>query len=189
MNKESFYGIIRISLFGGKITTAQFEGIEAIISEYDRLCINDVRKLAYILSTAFHETAKTMQPIAEYGKGKGYDYGKKLKMSRKPYTTPDKLYYGRGHIQLTWFENYAAMGKALGVPLLEQPELMLTMDVSIKALFQGMLKGMFTGKKLGDYFKDNLTDAYNARKIVNGLDQARKIEGYFDVFYGALTTK
>lgn len=189
MNTKAFYDVIRSSLFKGSITTKQFEGLEAIIKEYMALCINDTRKLAYILSTAFHETAKTMQPISEYGKGKGYEYGKKLKMSRKPYVSPDKLYYGRGYVQLTWYENYDAMGKLLKFDLLNNPDLLLKADVSVKVLFQGMIKGMFTGKKLSDYFSEEKTDAYNARKIINGLDKAKLIEGYFEVFYGALTTK
>jgi len=187
MNTKSFYDSIRLTLFNGSISGKQFEGLEAILNEYNVLCLNDVRKLAYILATVYHETAKTIQPIREYGKGKGLDYGKKLKMSRKHYTVPDQLYYGRGHVQLTWFENYQAMGKALGVDLLNNPDLMLTMDVSVKATFLGMTKGMFTGKSLSDYFTDSKTDPVNARKVINGLDSAQKIRGYYDLFYGALT--
>lgn len=186
MNTKSFYDSIRASLFGGSISGKQFEGIEAILTEYNRLCINDVRKLAYILATVYHETAKTIQPIPEYGKGKHYDYGKKLKMSRKPYTSPDLIYYGRGHVQLTWYENYAAMGKALGIDLLNNPDLMLTMEISIKAIFKGMTKGMFTGRKLDDYFTDSKSDFLNARKIINGMDKAELIKGYAEKFYKAL---
>jgi len=186
MNTKAFYDSIRTTLFKGKISSKQFEGIEAIIAEYSRLCVNDLRKLAYILATAYHETGYSMQPIEEYGKGKSYDYGKKLKMSRKPYTTPDKLYYGRGLVQLTWFENYSGMGKILNLPLLEQPELLLKMDVSVKVLFNGMINGRFTGKSLGDYFTSDKTDSFNARKIINGLDKAKTIEGYYKLFYGAL---
>lgn len=194
MNTKSFYDLIRGSLFKGKLSAKQVEGINAILAEYERICVNDLRKLAYILATAYHESAQTMQPIAEYGKGKNYDYGKKLKMSRKPYTTPDKLYYGRGLVQLTWYENYANMGKILGLPLLEQPELLLTMDVSVKVLFEGMLKGKssfgdFTGKSLENYFTADKTDWVNARRIINGTDAAQKIAGHAEAFYEALTAE
>lgn len=194
MNTKTFYDSIRATLFTGSISTAQFKGLEAILLEYDRLCVNDPRKLAYILATAYHETAKTMQPIAEYGRGKNYDYGKKLKMSRKPYTTPDKIYYGRGFVQLTWYENYANMGKLLGVDLLNNPDLAMTMDIAIKILFEGMLKGKssfgdFTGKSLEDYFTTTKTDPLNARRIINGMDAADKIKGYYDLFYKALTAQ
>lgn len=187
MNTKSFYDTIRPSLFNGSISSKQFEGIEAIISEYSRLFINDLRKLAYVLATAYHETAKTMQPITEYGKGKNYDYGKQLKMSRKPYSTPKQLYYGRGFVQLTWYENYEAMGKQLGLDLLKNPDLLLTLKPSIDVMFVGMNKGMFTGKKLSDYFTPEKTDWINARRIINGTDASVKIAGYAKIFYNGLT--
>lgn len=186
MNSKAFYDSIRETIFKGTISTKQFEGVEAILSEYTRLCINDTRKLAYILATAFHETASTMQAIEEYGKGKNYTYGRKIKMSRKPYETPDRIYFGRGHVQLTWYENYDSMGKVLGVDLLNKPELALTMEVSVKVLFTGMIRGMFTGRKLADYFTPEKSDAYNARRIVNGIDKAVTIQKYYDKFYNAL---
>jgi len=186
MNTKSFYDSIRVSLFKGAISAKQFQGIEAILEEYNRLCLNDPRKLAYVLATAYHESAMTMQPIPEYGKGAKYDYGKKLKMSRKPYTTPDKLYYGRGLVQITWYENYQALGKQLGIPLLENPDLALQMDISVKILFVGMTKGMFTGKSLNSYFTADKTDWVNARRIINGTDVADRIANYAKIFYNAI---
>lgn len=189
MNTRSFYDSIRPSLFAGKISAKQFEGIEAILNEYNERCVNDPRKLAYILATSYHETARTFQPIAEYGKGKDRKYGSKIKMSGKPYTTPNQLYYGRGYVQLTWFENYDTMGKHLGMDLLNHPDLMLTMQPAIKAMFEGMTRGMFTGKSLSNYFTADSTDFVNARKIINGLDAAQLIAGYADKFYTGLIMK
>lgn len=197
MNNKAFFDSIRASLFKGVLSSKQVEGINAIIAEYNRLCVNDLRKLAYILATAFHETGYTMQPITEYNKGGSLPYAKKFKMGGGPgkrvaYTSPDKLYYGRGHVQLTWYENYQGMGKILGIDLLNKPELMLTMDVSIKVLFEGMLRGKssfgdFTGKALEDYFTPTRSDPYNARRIVNGINKAVTIQKYYDKFYIALT--
>lgn len=197
MNTKSFFDSIRSSLFKGSLSPKQVEGINAILAEYNSLCVNDLRKLAYILATAFHETAYTMQPVEEYGKGGNLPYAKKFKMGGGPgkrvaYTSPNKLYYGRGHVQLTWYENYQNMGKILGIDLLNSPELMLTMDVSIKVLFEGMLRGKssfgdFTGKSLEDYFTATRSDPYNARRIVNGIDKAVTIQKYYDKFYIALT--
>lgn len=187
MNSKSFYDSVRATLFNGSISTQQFNGIEGIIAEYNKQCLNDIRQLAYILATIYHETAKTMKPIAEYGKGAKYDYGKKLKMNRKPYTTPNQLYYGRGYVQLTWYENYDAMGKKLGLDLLNNPDLLLTVPVSTAVTFTGMKLGMFTGKKLSDYFNKDKTDWVNARRIINGIDAAEKIANYARLFYSALT--
>lgn len=186
MKLAAFYNQIRHSLFGGKLTQGQVEGINAILHEFHQRGLTDKRWLAYILATAKHETSNTMQPIEEYGKGKGRKYGSKIKMSGQPYEEPDKIYYGRGHVQLTWYENYERMGNELGVDLLHKPEMALYMDVSVKVLFIGMIKGMFTGAKLKTYFNDDSEDWINARKIVNGLDKAQLIAGYGKKFYKAI---
>ncbi len=193
MNKTSFYNSIRTDLFKGSLSVKQFDGIETLLTVFDASCVTDMRWRGYMLATVFHETAGTMQPIEEYGKGNAYDYGKKLKMSRKSYTVPDKLYYGRGYVQLTWYENYANMGKILGLPLLEQPELLLSSPISARVMIEGMTKGKskfgdFTGKCLEDYFNASKTDPINARRIINGLDKAQLIAGYYDKFYKAIIT-
>ncbi len=184
INKEKFYQTIRTSLFD-KLTQKQVEGMEAILDGWIKGGYTDIRHLAYILATTYHETAKTMQPIEEFGKGKGRDYGKKLKLSRKPYTTPDKLYYGRGFVQLTWYENYQLASKKLKCDLLNFPELALQLDRATDILFLGMYQGWFTGKKLSDYIGVK-TDFVGARKIINGTDKASLIASYANSFLTAL---
>lgn len=198
MNKTEFYNSIRQSLFNGSISFKQFDGVERLLTAFDASCVTDMRWRAYMLATVYHETGKAMQPVEENKKGAGKDYGKKLDIGkgsgkRVPYTNPDKLYYGRGDVQLTWRANYAAMGKILGLPLLEQPELMLSPAISAKVLIEGMTKGKsnfgdFTGKSLEDYFNAEKTDPVNARRIINGLDKAELIAGHYDKFYRAITS-
>src|ERR1041385_6889458 len=101
LNRDYFFDTIRANLFKGKLTQSQVDGMESILLTGETEGLTDLRWLAYMLATCFHETARTMQPIEEYGKGKGYRYGKKIKRSGIPYTLPDKLYYGRGLVQLT----------------------------------------------------------------------------------------
>jgi putative chitinase len=192
INRKQFYDHVRQSVFHGKITDSQFEGLEAILNEWEDRQLKDLRWLSYMLATVYHETAHTMQPIEEYGKGNGYKYGRKLKRSGVPYTFPDKIYYGRGWPQLTWFENYDHMGKLLKIDLLNRPELMLDVEVSAKVLFEGMLKGVsgygdFTGHCLEMYFNATNNDSIGARKIINGKDKADLIAGYHRIFYDALT--
>lgn len=198
MDRTSFYDSIRTSLFKGNMSVKQVEGIDAFLGEWQRQGLTDARWLAYMLATAYHETAKTMQPIEEFGRGKGRPYGKKLKMGggpgkRIPYTTPDKLYYGRGHTQNTWFENYQALTKAAAKTghnwdFLNHPELLLTMEPSVWATFHGMQTGLYTGKRLLHYFNDTMEDWVNARKVINGLDKAALIAGYGKAFLSALKT-
>src|SRR5690554_4978921 len=123
MKAKEFIDAIRKNFFNGKLSVQQFEGIKAILVKWDESGFKDLRWLAYMLGTVYHETARTMYPIEEYGKGRGRRYGKKYKQSGQPYDEPDHIYYGRGYVQITWYENYERMGKLLNIPLLEQPEL------------------------------------------------------------------
>lgn len=199
INRKHLFDSIRASLFGGTFSQEQVEGIDAIIDRWEASGLTDLRWLAYILGTTYHETAKTMQPIEEFGKGKGRDYGKKLKMGagpgkRIPYTLPDKLYFGRGHTQNTWYENYQRLTKGAKVQgkdwdFLNNPELLLQMEPSIWATYFAMQVGLYTGKKLADYFNDKKEDWVNARKIINGLDKAEAIGEFGRKFMGALTTE
>lgn len=201
LDRKHFFDTVRSILFTGAMSHGQVHGMEAILREWEAQQLTDLRWLAYILATAYHETAKTMQPIAEYGKGKKYDYGKKLKMGggpgkRIPYTTPDKIFYGRGHTQNTWYENYQRLTKAAATQgrnwdFLNDPDLLLQMEPSIWATFFAMRVGLYTGKKLADYFNEKVEDGQegpwiNARKIINGLDCAEKIAGHAKVFYAAI---
>ena len=185
MDSAKFFTHIK-PLFSNKFTQKQVDGINHILSAIVNAGITDLRYIAYILATVFHETANTMQPIKEYGRGKGYDYGKKLKMSRKPYVSPDVIFYGRGLVQLTWFENYASMGKLLKIDLLNNPDLALYPDISAQIMIKGMTKGFFTGKALSNYFNEKVSDWVNARKIINGLDKAVQIADYAKIFYNGL---
>lgn len=78
------------------------------------------------------------------------------------------------------------MAKLLGKPLVESPELALNLDIATQILFKGMIKGMFTGKKLSNYFDTDTEDWVNARKIINGTDKADLIAGYGKKFLNAL---
>lgn len=185
VDRAGFFASVKASLFG-VMTQKQVDGCNAIINEFEKRQLTDLRWLAYMLATAFHETGRSMAAIEEYGKGAQYDYGKKLKRSRVAYRSPDELYYGRGLVQLTWFENYDNFSKILGIDLLNNPSVALQIDVAVQIMFTGMIRGLFTGVYLGKYFNAANADWTNARKIINGLDCAEKIADYAQQFYKAL---
>ncbi|MGY0037635.1 glycoside hydrolase family 19 protein [Pedobacter sp. NJ-S-72] len=192
MDTKKFFDTVRLSLFGGKLTISQVKGMIFILDEINKEKLSEQRFTAYMLATVFHETGKTMLPINENAKGKGYDYGKKLKRSRIPYTFPDKIYYGRGYVQLTWFENYQLMGRLLNIDLLNRPELALDPDIAARIMIEGMTRGAssfgdFTGKCLEMYFNTKVSDPIGARRIINGSDQALVIAGYYNKFLKALS--
>jgi hypothetical protein len=189
--RKKFFDTVRAELFKGSMSQHQVDGMESIILAWKTKQLTDLRWLAYMLATVYHETARTMQPIEEYGKGSGYKYGKKIKRSGVPYNAPDKLYYGRGYVQLTWYENYETMGRLLGIDLLNNPELALKADIAAEIMFEGMTKGNshfgdFTGKSLENYFNDKKEDWVNARRIINGTDKAELIAAYGRKFFKAL---
>ena len=191
MNRTTFYNEIRATLFAGRLLQSQVDGINCKLDAWDQSGYADLRWLAYMLATCYHETDRKMQPIEEYGKGKGRPYGQKIRHDGRTYTHPDKIYYGRGDVQLTWYENYELMGKLLGIPLLEQPELALQPEISARIMIEGMTKGKsnrgdFTGVSLGNYFNSTKDDPINARKIINGLDKAGLIAGYHYKFLSAI---
>ncbi len=141
--------------------------------------IQDQRWVAYILATVRHETAFTYAPIEEYGRGAGHPYG-------VPDPNTGQTYYGRGYVQLTWLGNYQTFGNRLGMNLVQQPELALDPPTSYQIASLGMTQGMFTGVGLSQFIHDDTADYVNARKIINGLDQADLIAGYAQQFAATL---
>ena len=178
----------------GSLKQNQVVGIDAFIDEYEKRELKDPRFLAYMLATAWHETRATMQPIEEDGRGKGKAYGSHYKEAkdkngqRLPYTDTKNLFYGRGYVQLTWYENYKkATAKNLkGWDFMLNPGLMLQVEPAIWAAFEGMINGWFTGKRLSDYFNAKSAPV-SARRIINGTDRAELIAGYYEKFKKSIT--
>lgn len=179
MDRAAFYVSVRrrtSGIFGTSLSQGQVNGCEAILNEAEKEG-TPLRFLAYMLATAYHETAATMQPVAEYGKGKGRPYGEPV---------DGKVYYGRGYVQLTWLANYQRAAKELAINLVRYPDDALEPDIAAVIMFRGMTEGWFTGKKLSDYINLDRTDYFNARRIINGTDCAQKIAGYAKAFETAL---
>jgi hypothetical protein len=62
-NPAPFFAAVRVDLFGGAIEQTQVDGIKSILEAWPEG--TDARFVAYALATVFHETARTMEPIAE----------------------------------------------------------------------------------------------------------------------------
>jgi hypothetical protein len=186
MNSIKLIQQVSITLFNSKMLQSQIEGILHIMDAFYISGNTDPRWLAYMLATAYHETDKTMRPVEEYGRGAGHRYGKKIKQNGTPYETPDKIFYGRGYVQLTWYDNYDTMGKLLNIDLLNKPELALDPHIAANIMIEGMTKGLFSGVPLDRYFNATRNDAVNARKIINRLDCAERIAAEYQVFLTGL---
>ena len=168
-------------MFSNVLQQSQVDGMNAILDGWEaKYTADDDRWLAYALATTYHETDQHMQPIDEYGKGRGMPYG-------KADPTTGQVYYGRGFVQLTWERNYETMSNLLGIDFVHHPDLTLELDNATNILFLGMAKGLFTGKSLSNYFCKTNEDWVSARKIINGLDKAQAIALYGHNFYSAIS--
>jgi hypothetical protein len=72
--------------------------------------------------------------------------------------------------QITHKANYQKLGKRIGVDLVGNPSLALDPKVSARIAIVGMVEGLFTGRKLSDFFNDDTDNPASARRIVNGPD-------------------
>lgn len=155
----------------GPLDQGQVDGLNAVL---EAVAGWPVSWQAYALATTWHETAATMRPIAEFGKGRGRKYG-------KPGRNGGQVAYGRGYVQLTWDDNYERADRELGLngALIANYELAMQPAIAGKILRRGMEEGWFTGKKLSDYLPG---DHIGARRIINGTDRANLIAGYAAAF-------
>jgi hypothetical protein len=173
INRKTFFAEIK-SLFpngyNGRVGKARIQGLDLIIDEWESRGDIEYDEFAYILATVVWETAKTMQPVREYGSD--------TYLRKKKYWP----WIGRGYVQLSWDYNYEKASKKLGIDLMSDPDKAMEPEIAVKILFEGMLEGWFTGKKLSDYM-DGLQESdaedkrefKGARRIINGTDKADQI--------------
>lgn len=202
-NHKIFFDEVRHSLFGGSLTQQQVDGMSFKLKQWEDHPYHqtDLRWLSYPLATSMHETASTMWPIEEYGKGQGQSYG-------VPDPETGQTYYGRGDVQLTWRDNYKRAASKLGLTgtpndLEWHAEKALDPKISADVMFMGMSEGWFrTGKEgkpqtLSRYFSETVDDPYTAREIINGdkskipnwsngVSIGNLIKGYHSKFLEAL---
>lgn len=216
IDRESFFKNCERT-FSKKITSGKArETIGKIFDYCEEKGYNDKRWIAYILATAYRESATSMIPLRE-GKGCITDecsiekvttyidnINKKIilnnqnsakkKNLKENYALPHangNSYFGRGLVQITGFDNYQTVGEKIGwgSSLADNPSLALELDKSVIILVEGCVQGLFTGKKLSMYFNEKITDWINARNIVNPKTryERKKITAAFaENFYSCL---
>lgn len=187
MNRAVFFDAIR-PMFGG-LSTDQVMGLEILLAAVDGL---PVRHQAYVLATAYHETAATMQPVRETLAKTDAEAARRLERAWKagklswvktPYWRADngKYWIGRGYVQLTHKVNYERAGKRMGIDLVADPSAAMSPMLAARIIVQGMSEGWFTGVKMSD-----CATYRDMRKVVNGMDRADMIAGYAAKFETAL---
>jgi putative chitinase len=209
MNRAPFYAAVRASLFAGKLTQMQVEGMEAILNAWDKTGKTDHRWLAYIFATAHHETGARFAPVEE-----NLNYSAKRltqvwpsrfpsiaaatpyannpqKLANKVYggrmgnVAPDDgwRYRGRGFVQITGRDNYAKYGLA------DNPDAASQNAAAAHIIVDGMINGRFTGLLLRAFFDHDSDNPVGARKIINpdanGAKIAREYEAYLKAVQAA----
>ncbi len=169
---KEFFDVLRKHF--GPLKQSQVDGFNTLHAATSGL---DVRHRAYLMATAWHETAFTMQPIHERGPRtyfNKYEAGTKIgKVLGNTEPGDGYRFRGRGYVQLTGRRNYDKAGKATATDLLSNPDAALNPDLAARILIKGCMEGWFTGKKLSDY-----PDYPNMRRVVNGTDKADTIARY-----------
>lgn len=213
MDKAKFFARVRTSLFGGSLTQSQVEGMELLLDEVPAHWPLDW--LANALATVYLETGRKFEPISENLYYTTASRIREVWPSRfvsveaaQPYTrNPQRLanevyngrmgnrpstddgwnYRGRGFVQITGYDNYKRMGKLLSIDLVNNPSLALEAKTAAKILFEGMERGLFTGKALRDFDPWEQRALRESRRIINGLDRADDLREYHMKFRLALT--
>lgn len=194
MNRAKFYAALRrkgSGVFGTKLGQSQVEGMEGILDAFVTHGDGRDKTLAYALATAYHETGAKMVPVRE-----GFastDAGARRVVAKRKYGQPTgkygHVYYGRGHVQLTWIDNYKASSNDAMYDLVAYPDKMLDPVISARVLIKGLLDGRWNGQKKGIavYLPTNgPDDLKNARRTVNITDKWELIGGYYKAFLAAI---
>lgn len=197
--RSGFYTEVRKTRFNGRLRRTEVAGMNAILEAWRRGENPGADMgLAYVLATAFHETAATMQPVRETLAASDAEAVTRLDRAfaagrlpsvKTPYWRPDgegRSWLGRGFVQLTHRRNYETMALLTGVDLVAEPGRAMESGVAVEILIGGMRAGSFTGRRLDDYFGKAGADWAGARKIINGTDRAELVAGYGRAFARAL---
>lgn len=185
MDRAAFYKSVRAGILGPVLEPGEVSGCEAILTA---MAGKPLSHCAYALATAYHETARTMQPVRE-----AYWLSESWRKANLRYWP----WYGRGYVQITWEANYrraddeaAAAGLIIKDDLMNNPDLAMRLDLAAFIMRRGMVEGWFVpGHTLTAHLPRRLGTFEQfeaARRIINGTDKAKSIAVYAGQFQDAL---
>jgi hypothetical protein len=129
-------------------------------------------QIAYVLATAEHES-DSFKTLEEYSSGTQYE-GRADLGNTKP--GDGARFKGRGYVQLTGRLNYTRYSEIAGLQLARLPIIVMNWPaLSVFIIVDGMLRGVYTGRRLADFVNNIKQDFFNARQVINGHDRAEKI--------------
>lgn len=129
-------------------------------------------QIAYVLATAEHES-DSFKTLEEYSSGAQYENRADLGN-----TAPGDgvRFKGRGYVQLTGRLNYTRYSEIAGLQLARYPIIVMNWPaLSVFVIVDGMLRGVYTTRRLDEFVNAGKQDFFNARRVINGTDRAQKI--------------
>lgn len=184
-NPKTFFNLFRQKF--GSLTQEQVSGLNRLLWGFETYYgwWDNLSQIANALAQIKHETAHSFQPVEE-----GYYLGTSERVKGFQKSLRYYPHFGRGDIQLTWFDNYRKMDALIRqyfpeivagynriyttqFNLKDHPEQALDGKISFCVFTIGMHKGTFTGQTLNAHTGGREVDHFNARSIVNG-DKHRK---------------
>jgi putative chitinase len=203
-------------LFGTSLSQGQVGNLEILLDEGTKRGL-PVGHLAYALATAYHEVGSALNPISEnlnystaariraVWPSRFPSAASAQPYVRNPAGLANKVYSsrmgngpeasgegwkfrGRGYVQITGKINYERGSSVVGVDLVNNPDKAMEPRIAALLMFDGMVRGTFTGRRLSDFINGRDIDYMNARAIINGDVKANgaKIAGYARSFERAL---
>lgn len=205
LNRKVFFREIRGSLFRGRFSKKQVQGITRLLDVWEQHYASDYPDefLAAGLGTTKHETADTMQPIKEYG-GRAYfmrmydisgNRPAKARELGNIHVGDGAKFPGEGDVQNTGRRNARVSSKLINdllgtnIDFEKNPELRGHPIYSAHCLYLGCITGLWTGKSWGKYIgegKGSHANFKQSRRVVNGMDKASLIAGYCVEFLEAI---
>jgi len=203
---KAFFDHVRRKVFGGLLTAEQVSGLDDLLADTAKLPITH---RAYLLATTAWETGRAMQPkienltytsasrIAKVWPSRFANLAEAAPYVRNPKALAIRVYggrmgnrsgtedgwtfRGRGLSQITGRDNYARLGKLLGIDLVGDPDRALDARIARQILIRGATEGIFTGVKLSD-----CTSYVDMRRVINGTESAAAIASMAHDFEAAL---
>jgi hypothetical protein len=168
--------------FGSVFSSVERERVKYLADVWADEGYTDLRHLAYACATVRKECGPNFMPVREGGWNKEITDAEARHHVRNRWYGKEingHVYYGRGYVQLSLYENYLREGIA------DNPDKALNREWSAKLLFKGLLDGRWNGRGKGLMYYLDKNDPVQARRTVNVLDDAHEVAEWYQDFLEA----
>lgn len=183
--------LLAASARGGALSAGASKYLPYMFAAFSKYGVTDPNQMAAILAEVDHETdwgtygpTPLVEDRSETSSETKYDG----ELGNGAYPSTDGYTYrGRGLIQITGKSNYQMIDDNFGTDTVDYPD-DIEADPQLMANIAvwGIVNGKFTTLPLSNYVNSNTQDFVDARRTVNGLDDAQTIAGYATGYQGIL---